>query len=198
MRQYLSSLVVVLLGVACGGTTDTGDPSSAGTSAGGTSSAGNTGSAGTHDGGTASAGTAGKASAGSSSGGAGTGGVGTAGAGGTIIIIGNGGTAAAGTGGTGVVNPKCPAHVPMGMCGADDAGTACQYDPGSGCLCYPSASGSYTLCQKVDPTCVYMTPAAAAPAPLPEGTGGITAKIALPQREVCTCVNSAWSCTFGI
>lgn len=197
MRQYLSSLVVVLLGVACGGTTDTGDQGVAGSSAGGTSSGGNTGSAGTNLGGSAAAGTAGKASAGSSSGGASTGGVGTAGAGGTIIIIGNGGTAGVGTGGSGVVDPKCPAHVPMGVCSADDVGIACQYDASSGCLCYPSAPGSYTLCQKVDPTCVYMTPAAA-PAPPPEGTGGVTAKIALPPREVCTCVGSTWTCTFGI
>lgn len=191
MRQYLSSLVVVLLGIACGGTTDTGagDNGSAGSATGGSDSAGSNQGGSYNHGGSNSAGAAGKTSAGSSSGGSSAGNVGTAGYGGTLIIIGNGGT---GTGGTGVVNPKCPAHVPTGMCSAADAGTACQYDPSTNCLCYPSAPGTYTFCQKVDPTCTYMAPAPA------EGAGGISAKIALPPREVCTCVGTTWSCTFGL
>jgi hypothetical protein len=177
MRQYLSSLFVVLLGVACGGTTDTGSEGNAGSSSGGN------GNAGTNQGGRSSAGAAGKASAGSSSGGSSAGSVGTAGTGGTLIII--GGT---GTGGTGIVNPKCPAHKPMGACSADDVGTACEYEPGSGCLCYPSAPGTFMFCQKVDPNCVFMAAA---------GAGGVSAKIALPPHEVCSCVASAWGCTFN-
>jgi hypothetical protein len=178
MRQYLSSLVVVVFSVACGGTTDTGSEGDAGSASGGS------GHAGTSQGGSSSAGAAGRASAGSSSGGSS---VGTAGTGGTIII----GTGGTGSGGTGIVNPKCPAHKPTGMCSADAAGTACEYEPGSGCLCYPSTPGSFTFCQKVDPTCVFMAPAAA-------GAGGVSAKIALPPHEVCSCVTSAWSCTYGI
>jgi hypothetical protein len=181
MRQYLSSLVVIVLGVACGGTTDTGSEGDAGSASGGSSHAG------TNQGGSSSAGAAGRASAGRGSGGSSAGSVGTAGSGGTLII----GIAGTGTGGTGIVNPKCPAHKPMGMCSADDAGTACEYEPGSGCLCYPTTPGSFTFCQKVDPNCVFMAPAAA-------GAGGVSAKIALPPHEVCSCLASAWSCTFGI
>jgi hypothetical protein len=178
MRQYLSSLVVVVLGVACGGTTDTGSEGDAGSASGGSSHAG------TNQGGSASAGVAGKTSAGNSSGGSSAGSVGTAGTGGTLII----GIAGTGAGGTGTVNPKCPAHMPMGMCSADDAGIACQYEAGSGCLCYPSAPGTFTPCQKVDPTCVFMASA---------GAGGVSAKIALPPHQVCSCVASAWSCPFN-
>jgi hypothetical protein len=206
MRQYVSSLVVVVLGIACGGTTDTGDEGGAGSASGGT------GTAGSHQGGSAAAGAAGKTSAGSNSGGSSAGSVGTAGAGGAVIGhagtssggissggISTGGISTGGTGGTGTVNPKCPAHAPMGACSADDANVSCQYEPGTGCLCYPSAPGTYTPCQKVDPSCVYVAPTAApAPAPPPSGTGGVTAKIALPPHEVCSCVAQTWNCTYGI
>jgi hypothetical protein len=197
MRQYLSSLVVVLLGIACGGTTDTGDSGSAGSSSGGSGNGGN------NHGGSSAAGSAGKSSAGSSSGGSGTGGRGgtaggTSGSGGfagTIIIV-NAGSSSGGAG-----DPRCPDRLPMGTCSAEDAGAACQYEPGSGCLCYPSAPGTFTFCQKVDPTCVYVAPgtagAAAAPPPDP-GAGGVSAKIALPPHQVCICNAGTWTCTFGL
>jgi len=195
MRQYLSSLVVVVLGVACGGTTGSDDSGGAGSSAGGSAA-----SAGSNHGGSSTAGTtstAGKASGGSNSGGGGSGGNNS---GGGITVAGTGGsivTAGTGSGGTGVVNPDCPARVPVGVCSADDANVACEYDPSTGCLCYPSAPGTFTPCNKVDPTCTYMATPAAAPPP-DAGAGGVTAKIALPPHQVCRCTATMWMCTFGI
>jgi len=55
MSQYLGSLVLVLLGVGCSGTTDTGNGSGGGTSQGGAASGGN-GSAGKATGGSVSTG----------------------------------------------------------------------------------------------------------------------------------------------
>lgn len=175
------------MGVACGGSTGSDTPGGAGSSAGGSSSAGS------NHGGSATAGTtssAGKASGGSSSGGS----VNVAGAGGAVI--GNAGSASAGSGGTGVLNPDCPARAPMGVCTADDAGLKCEYDPNTGCLCYPSAPGSYTPCQKVNPGCVYQAPA---PAPAEDAAaGGVSGKIALPPHQYCSCSGTNWTCTFGI
>jgi hypothetical protein len=193
MRQYLSSLVIVMLGIACGGTTGTDDSGGAGSSAGGSASAGN------NQGGSSAAGTAstaGKTSGGSSSGGSSSGGsISVGGFGGVIVTA---GTSSGGisSGGTGVVNPDCPAHVPMGACSADDANVSCQYDPNTGCLCYPSAPGTFYPCQKVDPTCTYMAPAAAPPPA--EGTGGFSAKVALPPHQVCRCTATMWTCSYGI
>jgi hypothetical protein len=192
MRTYLGCLTVVVLSlVACGGTSDTSNQSGGGSSAGGAGSA----SAGHNNGAGASAGgAAGNTSGGTSSAGTGAGGRdGTSGTGfgGTL---GNGGSAgSSGSGGSGgrAVDARCPAQRPMGACGADDAGLACQYDNVSGCLCYPSVAGTYTPCQKVDPTC----PSTAAPAPA-DGAGGASGKIAPPPQQVCSCSASAWSCHF--
>jgi hypothetical protein len=94
-----------------------------------------------------------------------------------------------GSGGSGTVDPNCPPIRPMGTC--EDAGTACQYDY-TNCLCYPTAPGTFIQCQKVDPACTGLVQAAPA-----EGTGGTTAKVALPPRQVCTCTAGNWMCAFG-
>ena len=181
MRTCLGSLAVVLSLMACGGTSDSSNQTGGGSSAGGTSSAGHNSGAGTSAGGKA-----GNTSGGSSSS-AGTGGriEGTSGGG-------VGGTMTVGGTGTGGVDARCPAKRPMGACSADDAGLACQYDNSSGCLCYPNAPGTFTPCQKVDPTCA-IAPTGAAPAP---GAGGSTAKIALPPMQICRCASSTWTCSF--
>ena len=190
MRQYLSSLLVVLLGVACGGTTDSGDQGSAGSPAGGSGNG--------TQGGSSTAGSAGKSSAGTSSGGAAGTATGSGGYAGTLIIVGNAGTSA---GGSGVVDPLCPAHQPIGACSADDANVSCQYDPSTGCLCYPTAPGTYSICQRVDPTCSYQAPGSGGTggtAAAGQSTGGISAKIALPPQQRCHCWAGAWVCMYGI
>ncbi len=188
MSKYLGSLVLVLLGVACGGTTDTGDAAGGGTSQGGANAGG-------HDSG-GSVSSAGKASGGDSA---------TGGSGGSINVagsIGNGGA----SGGSGTVDPRCPAERPMGACMAADSGLACQYDNFTNCLCYSTAPGTFTICQKVDPTCPSSGGAAGvagagggvANMAGAAGTGGVSAKIALPPHLICSCTGSAWNCTYGI
>jgi hypothetical protein len=185
MRHYFASWVVVLSAISCGGTSETSDSSNAGSSAGGSSSG-----ASSHAG-SATGGSAGQSSGGSSSAGSGSAGSSSAGntTGGTLGISGSTGQAGTATGGTGVVDPDCPAIRPMGTC--DDAGTSCQYDY-TNCLGYPTAPGTFTPCQKVDPACTGVVQAA----PF-EGTGGISAKVALPPRQVCTCSAGNWMCAFG-
>ncbi len=78
------------------------------------------------------------------------------------------------------------------MCTAEDAGTACQYESFTGCLCYTTLPGTFAPCQKVDPTCT----AATAPPPADPGAGGFSAKIALPPIEGCSCINTSWMCNF--
>jgi hypothetical protein len=89
----------------------------------------------------------------------------------------------------------------MGSCTNDDSGLVCQYDL-TGCLCYMTAPGNYTPCQKVEPACPNVGGAggaSAAPPPSPDlGMGGISSKIALPPRQLCTCTAGTWACTFGI
>jgi hypothetical protein len=186
MRHYFASWVVVLSAISCGGSSETADFSSAGSSSGGTSSGG------TSSAGSSAAGSAGKASGGSTSGGTSSAGS-TSGGTGTSGSTGQAGTASGGggtgSGGTGTVDPNCPPLRPMGTC--DDAGTSCQYDY-TNCLCYPTAPGTFIQCQKVDPACTGLVQAA----PF-EGTGGVSAKIALPPRQVCTCTAGNWMCAFG-
>jgi hypothetical protein len=186
MRPYLGSLVVVVLAIACGGTSGTSTETGGGSSAGGDASAGSNGA------GASAGGTAGKTSGGSSNV-AGVGGR-TEGSSGSSLG-GSGVTAGNGNGGSGggVVDEHCPAMRPMGACTADDAGVACQYDSLSGCLCYPNAAGTLTPCQKVDPTCP--APAAAA-APADPGAGGGSNKIAPPAQQVCSCAASTWTCHY--
>jgi hypothetical protein len=198
MSKYLGSLVVVLTGIACGGTTDTGDQSGGGAPSGGQ----------TH-GGSASGGsvaTAGKASAGDTNvGGNGIGGSsnvgGSVATGGSIGIAGSisvgGSINVGGTGGAGTFDPRCPAQRPTGACVASDTGLSCEYDAFTNCLCYMRPPGNFALCQKVDPTCPAAGGAPAAPPPSP-GAGGISAKIALPPQQVCSCIAGMWSCGFGI
>ena len=181
MSKSLSCLVVVLTAIACGGTTDSGGDSSGGTSSGGSSSAGHSGN-----------GSAGKATGGN----VGTGGSSTGTSGSSA-----GGSSAGGVGGVGTYDPRCPAHLPSGTCGANDNGLKCEYDNFTGCLCYESAPGTFGNCQKVDPTCMMMAAggaggAAAAPPPAP-GAGGVSAKVALPPHEVCSCNAGTWACTYG-
>ncbi len=193
MSKYLGSLIVVLTGVACGGTTETGDQPSGGSSAGGASTGGHS-----------SAGSAGKATGGSvgTGGGVGTGGsVATAGVstGGSIVVAGAGGAiSTGGVGGSAMVDSRCPARrpTPPGACTADMAGAACQYDF-TGCLCYPLPPGSFALCQKVNPACTTDPGLPPVPPPAEQGAGGISAKIALPPQEVCRCTAGTWACGFG-
>lgn len=184
MRHFFASWVVVLSAISCGGTSETADSSGAGSSAGGTSSAGSS-SAGSASGGSAGKGSGGSSSAGSSSAGNTTGG--------TLGVSGSTNQAGTTSGGTGAVDPNCPATRPMGTC--EDAGTSCQYDYAN-CLCYPTAPGTFIQCQKVNPTCPAGTGGAPAAAPA-EGAGGVSAKIALPPRQVCTCSAGNWMCAFG-
>jgi hypothetical protein len=182
MSKYLSCLVVVLTGIACGGTTDSGDGSDGGTSAGGSSGTGHGGSS-----------SAGKSSGGSvSTGGAGSGSGGT-GSGGVIM---NGGATTGGFGGA-TFDPRCPPHLPSGACAATDTGLKCEYDNFTGCLCYTSQPGSFGICQKVDSTCTNAGGAASAAPPPDAGTGGISAKVALPPHEICSCNAATWTCNFG-
>lgn len=196
MSKYLGSLIVVLLGVACGGTTDTGDQSGGGTAADGGTAAG--GSSAGHNSGGSSSGTAGKAAGGSvgTDGGMGTGGgiIGTSGSvgtGGSIDRAGAGGAGGASGGAAGgpTVDPRCPAHRPAGVCPADDTGVRCEYENYTNCLCYPTPPGYYAPCQRVDQTCTATSP--------DPGAGGISAKIAVPPKEVCGCASGTWSCGFG-
>jgi hypothetical protein len=190
MPKCLTAFFFVLLGVACGGTTDSGEETGGGSSQGGAS------------GGHAGNGTAGKAKGGSvgTSGSVGTGGSssGDGGAisfGGSVIIAGNGNLG--GFGGS-TVNPNCPPRRPMGACTDEDAGAACQYDQFTGCLCY--APSAFAYCQKVDPTCTAAGTAgapAAAPPPADPGVGGFSTNIALPPQQVCRCAAGMWTCTFG-
>ena len=182
MRHYLASWALLLLAISCGGSSETADFSNAGSSSGGTSQAGSSNA------GSASGGSAGKGSSGSTSGGSSSAGSNSAGSG-TSGSTSQAGMTSGGTGGTGTVDPECPATRPMGTC--DDAGTSCQYDY-TNCLCYPTAPGTFTPCQKVDPACTGFVQAA----PF-EGTGGISAKVALPPRQVCTCTAGNWMCAYG-
>lgn len=182
MRHYFASWVVVLSAISCGGSSETADFSGAGSSSGGSSSGGSS-SAGSATGGSAGKGSGGSATGGTSSAGSTSGGTGTSGS------TGQAGMTTAGSGGTGTVDPNCPPTRPMGTC--DDAGTSCQYDY-TNCLCYPTAPGTFIQCQKVDPACTGLVQAA----PF-EGTGGISSKIALPPRQVCTCTAGNWMCAFG-
>lgn len=211
MRRYLGPLVLMFLGIACGGTTDSGDQQN-----GGGSSSGGSSSAGAHTGGSAGAasgGSAGQASGGSNSAGSGgsiiigSGGIST---GGGITVGGSGGS------GGGVVDARCPAQRPMGTCNADDAGLRCEYESFSVCLCYMSTPGSYLPCQKVDPQCPNSSvggaggaaaagaggaggaAAAGAGGAAAAGAGGISAKIAVAPREVCSCTTAGWVCGYAI
>ena len=161
MSQYLGSLVIVLLGVACGGTTDTGNESGGGSSQGGTGHAGS----------------GGNSAAGSTAGGS------------------------VGTAGGPTVDPRCPARLPSGTCGEQDAGLSCQYDQFTGCLCYGSPN-IYTFCQQVDANCPNIGDAGGAATTggaSMAGAGGIFAKIAAPPpHQVCTCTAGTWSCTSTI
>jgi hypothetical protein len=181
MSKFLSCVVVVLTGIACGGTTDTGDGSSGGTSAGGS----NTGHGGSGTAGKSSGGSVGTGGASSGSGGTGSGGV-----------IMNGGATTGGFGGA-TFDPRCPSHLPNGACDASDSGLKCEYDNFTGCLCYTSQPGSFGICQKVDPTCTNAGGAASAGSPSDGGSGGISAKVALPPHEICSCSAETWACTFG-
>jgi hypothetical protein len=197
MSKYLGSLVVVVMGIACGGTTDTGDESGGGTSSGGKNGGGQS-SGGSSKGG--SVGTSGSVGTGGSvgtSGSVGTGGsigiAGSIGVGGTLVTAGTGGV-----GGLGTVDPRCPAQRPTGACTPEEAGVSCQYDQYTGCLCYSNPAILYGLCNKVDPTCPSGGAAAApAPAPADGGIGGISAKIAVPPHQICSCSGGSWLCTFG-
>ena len=209
MRRYLGPLVLMFLGIACGGTTDSGDQQNGG---------GSSSSAGAHTGGSAGAasgGSAGQASGGSNSAGSGgiiigSGGIST---GGGITVGGSGGS------GGGVVDARCPAQRPMGTCNADDAGLRCEYESFSVCLCYMSTPGSYLPCQKVDPQCPNSSvggaggaaaagaggaggaggaAAAGAGGAAAAGAGGISAKIAVAPREVCSCTTAGWVCGYAI
>lgn len=174
MAKYLGSVVVVLLGVACGGTTDINDPSGGGASAGGAGSGGKNagGSAGT------------------------TGGIGMGGSAVTGGFGGAGGVAGSGGIGGKWVDPRCPEQRPMGEC--REAGLACRYDQFNGCLCY---SGVYGFCDQVDPDCPNGSSAGGVgggpPAARAQDTGGFSTKIAVPPQQLCTCLNSSWNCSFG-
>jgi hypothetical protein len=178
MSKYLGSGVLVLLAVACGGTTDIDDPSGGGSSAGGAGV-----------GGKSNGGSAGKATAGS----VGMGGsIGTSGAGGSVVTAGSGGL-----GGGKSVDPRCPTRIPMGAC--KDAMLSCEYEQFTGCLCYSEPGNFSGFCDKVDPYCPNGGGTGGAPPAAPEaaGIGGITVKIALPPQQICACVNGNWSCSFG-
>jgi hypothetical protein len=180
MSKCLGSMVIVLLGIACGGTTDSGEPSGGGASTGGANGAG-----------TSSGGVAGKATGGMSLGGS----ISVSGAtgwGGSISTAGSVGA------GGGTVDPRCPARYPTGQCSAEAEGALCYYEQFAGCLCY-STPGISSFCTKVDPLCPNSGAggAQAAPPPADAGSGGISTKIALPPRQICSCVNGAWACSFG-
>ncbi len=190
-KRFGSLAFVLLLGMACGGTTDIGDEGEdGGTSPGGSGGAGN---AGKSNGGSSTSGTAGKATGGSvSMGGRDAGGAaGVLGFGGTIIVVGGAG----GAGGAGVVDPRCPEHQPTGAC-SDDVTLACQYDQ-TGCLCYSQPPNVYTFCTKVDPLCTYVPPTAPPPEADADGSGGFSAKVALPPRLTCRCSAGTWACNYG-
>jgi hypothetical protein len=192
MSKYLGSLTIVLFAVACGGTTDTGGESSGGTSQGGSD-------AGHDSGGSAGKGSGGANRAGSNPGGSNTGGSNTGG-------FNTGGSA---IGGAGSYDPRCPAHQPMGACGADDATLSCQYELGSGCLCYDQPQGTFAYCQRVDPNCMYVPPGVAgaagttgtggtaAASGFEPGVGGFSTKIALPPKLRCGCSAGMWACSQG-
>src|SRR5690349_16316408 len=190
--KYLSSLFL-LCAIACGGATDVMTSEEGG----GSDAGGSTGDAG-H---------AGKATAGKSSGGsghtAGTSAGGSTGDGGSINVagtIGIGGTIVFPQGGTGPIDPRCPPTQPPAMTSCAENGASCQYDF-VGCLCYPTAPGTFGFCNRVDPTCMGPT-VAPPPEPAPEadgsaGFGGISAKIALPPKLVCSCNANQWLCNYG-
>lgn len=189
MKSNLGLLVVVLGFVACGGTSETGSGGTpGGSSSGGTPSSG--GSAGKSGGGS------GNVAGSVSSGGSGN-------VAGSVSMGGSGNVAGSvstgGSGGAGSVDERCPDQRPMGACTGDESGASCQYNPGNGCLCYRSAQFVYP-CPQVDPMCGSAGSGGAASAPPPQapGAGGISAKIALPPTELCTCTAGNWSCTFGI
>jgi hypothetical protein len=192
--------VVVLLGVACGGASESASQSGGGSSAGGTSGNGHS-SGGTSGNAHSSGGTVGDA-AGASNGGSNSGGVGgynsnaggSLGLAGSLIIVGGSGVGGSGVGGA-TVDERCPGHLPTAtLCTADDAGAICQYDVVTGCLCYTSPSGTFLPCQQVDPTCSNSGVAGQSSA----GAGGSVAKIPLPPRQLCSCSASSWMCSYGI
>jgi hypothetical protein len=177
MSKYLGSVVVVLLGVACGGTTDINDPSGGGATMGGAGSGGKNGG-----------GSAGKSSGGSIAMGGSLAVGGFGGVGGGVVVAGNGGV------GGKWVDSRCPERLPMGECRER---VTCQYDQFNGCLCY--SGSSYGLCDQVDPYCPNGSSAGGAPpaAPAQDGDGGFSTKIAVPPQQLCSCVNGTWSCSFG-
>jgi hypothetical protein len=202
MSQKLAPLLAITLALACGGTTQgSSEGGDGGNGQGGNGQGGrNTGgssSAGTHTGGSASAG--------------------AGGAGGSIVSGGDGGV-----GGALSYDPRCPARVPSGPCSFEPA-LNCEYHFYTGCLCYNSPN-MYSICQQVDPTCMYEAGGAggaaaggaggaaagasgaaqmAAPAPSEAGTGGISFKVALPPQKKCLCsppppgsnMAGMWTCT---
>jgi len=219
MTKLFGVFGMVLIGTACGGTTDSVDTSTAGapgdagsagkSSAGagggshaGNGSGGNAGagnSAGTVNGGGGNAGggnSAGTANGGGNSAGTANGGGGNGG------NAGNGGVGRGGNGGSGggVVDPRCPDHAPSGECSAADL--TCEYSTLDGCLCYQSAPSNFMLCNKVDPTCTMSSAGGAAGAAAPPaggGWGGVSTKVAAPApHRICTCSSGTWQCTFGI
>lgn len=178
MSKYLGSLIVVVLAVACGGAADTGVESGGGSAQGGSD-------AGSDPGGSAGKGGGGANHAGGNAGGSNAGGSNPGGSN-------AGGSSAGGSsaGGSRSYDPRCPAHQPTGVCSAADAGLSCQYELGSGCLCYPQPAGVFGLCERVDPSCTYVPPGAAGAG----GVGGFSAKVALPPRLLCGCSSEMWVC----
>jgi hypothetical protein len=176
MTVKLALLAPLALVLACGGTTDgshEGNEGGTGAQGGGGKNGGGSSNAGSSNAGTANGGI-GAVGAGGSSGGVGGTGLGGVGAGGAL----------GGAGGS--YNPSCPAHVPTGACFAP--GVACDYNYFNGCLCQ-SSPDVFTTCTQVDPTCTAIGGAGAGALPLPfdPGSGGISAKVALPPQQRCVC-----------
>jgi len=189
MSKYLSSVVVVSMAIACGGTTNTSDEARGGTSSGGASSGGKSA------GGESSGGSTGKAgSVGTGGSGGSIGIAGSISVGGAIVVAGSGSGGAAGGPS---VDPRCPAQRATGACTTEETGASCEYDVYSGCLCYSTLSNVYALCTKVDPACGTGGSASAPPPPADEGIGGFSVKIALPPHQRCSCTGGNWTCTFG-
>jgi hypothetical protein len=89
----------------------------------------------------------------------------------------------------------------MGMCSTDDAGAMCQYNQFNGCLCYRTQGFAAYPCPQVDPSCPNGGAGGTSNeggAPAAAGVGGISAKIAVPPSQICSCSAGNWTCTFGI
>jgi hypothetical protein len=196
MTKAHSLLGLVILAIACGGTTEavngTGD--TAGTSSGGSSSHAGSGAGGKSTGGTHNAG-------------------GTSNVAGSIATGATGGSIA--TGGSGVgggtVDERCPPTQPVAtaMCSAEDEGALCHYDQFSSCLCAPQQGGPLGFCPQVDPNCPNDVASAGTStggaatggnggqaATAGGGIGGIHTKIAVPQHMACSCSAGHWLCSF--